>query len=272
MNKILEFFVYSNLYLSLGAASVAYVSLLLLGDSFMWEPLLISFCSTFFLYNLNRKTDTMEDKINYPERVEFVTQHMSKLSSISLILYTISLGLALSHKILTVIIVITPLVLVVVYSVFRMKKIFLLKDVIVALGWSSIVFLVAVYLNCWTIITYLLALFIFSRVFITTVAFDIKDRIGDKVYGINTFPVKYGIKHTQQLLWSLNFILLAIYLILFEIFSLESIFYLLLLLNFYSSVYTWLLDKNINKIILYDIIVDGEYILLGVIMIMVSLL
>ena len=49
MNKLLEFLVHSNIYLSLGAASVAYVVLFLLRGPLLWEPLLISFCSTFFL-------------------------------------------------------------------------------------------------------------------------------------------------------------------------------------------------------------------------------
>ena len=44
-----------------------------------FEPLVISFLATFFIYNLNKKTDILEDSINYPERRKFVDKYGTTL-------------------------------------------------------------------------------------------------------------------------------------------------------------------------------------------------
>jgi|Deesub1362A_J573_1020465.scaffolds.fasta_scaffold01020_18 hypothetical protein len=71
--SVVQFLAYSNLYLAVGAASVAYVACLVFGDIY-WEPILIAFSGTLFIYNLNRITDFGEDIINYPERLEFFSK------------------------------------------------------------------------------------------------------------------------------------------------------------------------------------------------------
>jgi 4-hydroxybenzoate polyprenyltransferase len=232
--------------------------MVLLQVNFRWEPLIIAFCSTFFLYNLNRKTDIKEDIINYPERIEFFERYGNKIFRIALVLYLLSLLTALLNNILTLGIILLPLIFVVVYSVFRLKRIILIKNVFVGMGWATISLLVISYSNSYnTLALIIVTLFIFLRVLMGSAIFDVKDIKGDKIYKISTIPEKYGIKKLKYFSAIINTIagLIIFYFSFIEILPPQG--FLVFLITFYSYFVILLIDKKDIKFI-SNILVDGD--------------
>ena len=267
----LKFLVYSNIYLAFGASCLTYVVIKLFGYPFDSMPMLILFLTTFFIYNLNRITDLDEDNINCPERVKFVNIY-KYLLPLSIVGYIFALALALHHNFMTFLMSLIPFILGFMYSVFRLKKIFLLKDVIVALGWASIPFVVGAYFGILDLfmntVVWVLVLFVFIRVFITTVVFDIKDIHGDRVHGIKTLPNTIGIERTRYLLYILNTLFGLFLLLVISCNILPSSAYILILIIFYCYLYISLIKHINNDKIVYGLLVDGEYIFMGIIMIL----
>ncbi len=269
LSKFFNFLIFSNIYLAIGAMLTTYMVIKLLGFSFNFTPILILFLTTFFIYNLNRQTDLNEDRINHPKRVEFIDRY-KYLFPLSIIGYLFALILALQHNFMTFLMSLIPFILGFIYSVFRMKKIFLMKNIIVALGWASITLVVGAYFEISDLfintVIWIIFLFIFLRILIVVIIFDIRDVVGDKIHNIQTFPVKYGIKKTKDIIIILNFLSLSVLLIGFILnllpigVSLIGIFTL-----FMGFLYIYLLNKKFDIKLLCEVIVDGEYILLGII-------
>ena len=75
---------YSNILLAIGAALAAFTACVILnlfGPNFSFIPLVIILFITFSIYNFNRKTDLKEDKVNHPDRVNFIKKHEKILES-----------------------------------------------------------------------------------------------------------------------------------------------------------------------------------------------
>ncbi|MCX6818632.1 MAG: UbiA family prenyltransferase [Candidatus Aenigmarchaeota archaeon] len=262
MKKVLEFLVHSNIYLALCMSSVAFMCMTLYQVNFRWEPIFILFIGTFFMYNLNRKTDIKEDKINYHERFKFLEKYGNIIFITGGILFLFTLGLALMNGLYTFLITIFLVILTSSYSIFKMKKIFFLKYILVSVVWGTAAFLVGSYFFTINLSVLLVFIFIFLRVLITTIFFDIRDIKGDKLYGISTIPNKYGVNNTKHILYIINtvcglFLLSIIYLNL-----LSHLIYLLSLIVFYCYFYISLIGK-VNVKVLGEV-ADGEYIILGI--------
>ncbi len=108
----------------------------------------------------------------------------------------------------------------------------------------------------------LILLFVFTRVLLNTIYFDIKDVASDKKMGLKTVPVIYGHKRTINILHLLNVISSLI--IFFGVFSNELPVYSLplSLLFLYSFYYLKKSKKEDGKIkTLSYLVADGEYLL-----------
>jgi len=261
MKKTIKFLIHSNIYLSIGALSTTYMCFVILNKNIRWEPLLISSIGTFFLYNLNRLTDKKEDEVNYPERLEFIKKHGSLFFKVGTILYALSLSLSLLNGLLTFSLTLIPFILVIFYSVFRLKKFLFFKNLIVAVGWGTISYLVGAYTNIFNFQIFLLFLFIFTRGFIQSVMFDLKDVAGDGIYKIKTIPIEYSIQSTKNFLLAINtlFVIFCILLISYNLMT--PAIYFLSFIAFYS--YLYILAIGYVKIKILCEISDGEDILLG---------
>jgi len=267
IEKFLYFLVYSNLYLALGGMSCAYLTMTILQVSIKLEPLLITFFMTWFLYSLNRLSDMKEDKINNPERVKFFHKYGKYF------LYTSGAGyfiLAFSSIIFFNIYIfihaIIPMIIALGYSFFRLKKYLLLKDIIVAVVWGNLALLTSAYYGFqYSTIAILIFTFIFLRVMVTTIMFDIKDIKGDKVTGVNTLPVRYGKRSTQISLYIINFSSIVFTLTIFRVFLQSYFVYFLLIPIIYSFFYVKNIDKYGSKNFFYGLVVDGELLVFAII-------
>jgi 4-hydroxybenzoate polyprenyltransferase len=277
MKRSPGFLIHSNIYLAFGAPAIAYICMVLLQAPFRWEPLAISFCATLFLYNLNRHTDMEEDSVNYPERVKFVKKNGRTVFYLSAVLYILSLWLAFANSTLTLAIALVPLALVFSYSVIRLKKLLIFKNVIVALGWALVTFLVLSYTSLPVTPEVYLApaalsvfAFIFMRVLIDTIVFDILDVEGDRKGRIKTIANTFGVKKVKLLCHTLNVLSLLAFLLLWDAFlPIDSLTSNMVIV--WSFLYIFLITradvKNIS-----DFVVDGEIVLLGLVVFALQLL
>lgn len=264
LNDILFFLAHSNLYLGLGAASIILFLARVFSVQFKWQPASIAFSETFFLYSLNRLTDIKEDVVNYPERVAFFRKYGGRIMYAGASAYLFSLVIAYLNGILALVFTLAPFIVVFLYSVLRFKRFFIAKDIFVALGWTTIVLLFWTYYGISFLAILPAAAFFFLRVLFTTIMFDIKDVKGDRICGIATLPARNGVRATKLVLYSINLLCLGIIYFIVEAHDLSLALYVFLAPVAYSTAYLALFQKLGKKAGFYDIMVDGEYVLLGV--------
>jgi 4-hydroxybenzoate polyprenyltransferase len=271
MNKVLNFLIHSNIYLGLSASAVAYLCMVLLGMPIFWQPMAIAFCVTFFLYSLNRYTDMEEDRINYPGRVKFIKSSGKPVFYFSAALYAFSLYLALTNSIASFMIALAPFILVFSYSVIRLKKLLVLKNLIVAFGWAMVAFLALSYTHPATYFEPLsmsVFMFFFIRVLIDTVAFDAQDVEGDKVSRVRTIANTFGINKVKTICHALNIFMIVFFMLAWN-FDISSMPITANLIIIWSFLYMFLINRfGVRGIT--DVISEGELILLGIVVFVIQ--
>ena len=217
--KTLKFLTASSLLLALNASMVVAFGFFLYGSIIMPNMLLAAFLVTFAVYGLNKVTDKVEDSINKPELTPKRTNHYLILSIASMIA---GLFIGLLEGIVALIVLAIPLIIGVVYSVKisktipRLKEIIGVKSLVVAVSWGLPGSLLPGALNFNLLKTGVIFLFVFVRVFVGAVLFDVLDKNGDASSGVETIPIRLGINKTKKLLITINSLslLLPVYFIL----------------------------------------------------------
>ena len=160
---------------------------------------MLPFFACVFIYSINRLTDRNEDKINQPNRIRFPHRIRITLVVISLIIYILLLGIVFQNNFLSFTIALLPLVIAILYSHFRLKRFFLVKNISIATAVCVSVLIVPAYYDHWAGDWGILFLFFFFMVLTNTILFDIKDIKGDSVFGIHTLPVRFGVTATKKI-------------------------------------------------------------------------
>lgn len=165
------------------------------------------FFTMFGIYSLNKLTDKDEDSVNLPERANYVVGNERFLLVVSILSSSLTLLLGFLVNIQAVIILLFPLFAGIIYSVEispnipRLKNITGMKNIIVVLSWTvGATFLPAICSNNKDIITLLVFYFIFIKIFVNAVIFDIRDIEGDSKSNIKTIPVAIGRSKTRKML------------------------------------------------------------------------
>jgi 4-hydroxybenzoate polyprenyltransferase len=266
--KITKALIYSKFYLAFGALSVMCACSLILGvvpNIYLSLSVFLLFLS---LYNLNTLSDLNEDVVSKPERTVLVLKHKRPLAWFSGITFVLTLLLMIFTKIELIIFPLVFVAFAFVYSSgakitpFRLKDTLLLKNVIVAFCWAfATVLPPVIYYGIGISQTVLiLFLFVFLRILLGGIFFDLRDVEGDKRAGVRTLPVVFGNDKTVMFLHSLN--VLSAILILVGVLTrhLPEFALSLELIFAYGLLYLYAYDKKPSKIdFLCDIIVDGEY-------------
>ena len=271
LNDIVSFLMASSIFLSISGVLMLYLSFTILEVTL--KPILL--CAMFFViysvYSLNRVTDQEEDAVNMPERSALVQGNEKLLLILAVVSYIVALFLGWLESPFAALILLVPIVLGIAYSkdVFsifgipRLKDILFVKSFVVALSWTAcLTFLPALYLENLTKLWFVLP-FLFIKVFINTLLFDVRDVTGDAMNGVNTVPVAIGVSGTRWLLLTIQS-LLALWTILFL--NLFTDYYPVLIASMiygYLYILYFCTENNRNKILL-DILVDGEWIIMGI--------
>ena len=198
VRSIAAVLVHSNLFISVAATGVALSTTLLAGHPPEFLPLFIVFAATLFVYSLNRLTDIEEDLRNVPRRAAFIRRYGRLFFLAGVLLYVLAVGGAFALGLSGAPFLFLPVVVAALYSLFRVKRILLVKNLIVGLSWGVIPLGVGFYYGA-VFVSEILVPFGFFTVMLTVAAavFDIKDIEGDRAEGIRTVPIVFGPKATR---------------------------------------------------------------------------
>jgi 4-hydroxybenzoate polyprenyltransferase len=249
-----------------------FVSSLLL-NSLNASLLVACFFLTLATYNLNRLTDLDEDLINVPEKANYAKKHQTGILLTVLGSAGAALLFASFCDLFAVGVIITAMGLACLYSVrifgFRLKDVLVVKNVSIA-GTSVIcaAFLpLAVHFSINMAIS-LVAYFVFIKVLINTILFDVRDVEGDRLAGAQTVPIVLGKLRTKGLLLGLNATLVPWV----ALSMLHGLFYKYIAVLAASVAYGfWYILRlcrdgaTTRKSV--DLLVDGEWILIAVVVI-----
>ena len=265
-------------FLMVSLVFTAFTSLMMLYFSFIvlevaLNPILL--CAMFFViysvYSLNKVTDREEDAINMPARSTFVAGNERFLLTLAIASYIVALLLGLIENPFAAGILLVPFLSGIIYStnslsiigIPRLKDIFLVKSLIVAFSLAvCAAFLPALHLHS-SAKLYFIFPFFFSKVFINTVLFDVRDVEGDTLNSVKTIPVVIGIKRTRQSLLLIQS-LLVMWFVLFS--DLFSKYYVILIANMvYGYLYIlYFCNTKHHRDMSWDILLDGEWIIMSI--------
>jgi len=190
--------VHSNLFISAAATSVALSTMLLAGLAPDPPALFIVFAATFFVYSLNRITDIEEDRENVPGRADFTERYGRPLFVGGVALYLLAIVGAVALGLPGAPFLALPAVAAALYSLFQLKQILFVKNLIVGVSWGIIPLGVGVYYGIVATPPILVLSGVFTVMLTVAAAiFDIKDIEGDRAEGIRTAPIVFGPKATR---------------------------------------------------------------------------
>jgi len=261
--------------LAIGTASIAAVSAILLGGGLTFVLLLMAYLFSYGAYMINRGSEIEEDAISNPGRTGYLAGRRRYLPLIAGACFGIGYLLAALTNLIFLIALLIPLFLSLLYSVGskrlvsvlgvrRLKEKLLVKNVSISFGWSLIPLLVGLYYQNFSLPLLLLVPFIFQRLMVNTLLFDIRDLEGDRANGIRTLPIALGKKPAFQVMGAIDLVSAAylVGLLISGSFPLYSL--VLILLPAYSLINRWVASKGwANMNFLCDVVADGEYVLWG---------
>jgi 4-hydroxybenzoate polyprenyltransferase len=264
--RVVLFFVHSNLLISTAATSVALSTILLAELPVEWLPLFIVFAVTLFVYSFNRLTDLAEDEQNVPQRASFIEDYGFALLVLGTVLYFLATVAAIVAGIRGSPAMVVPLGVAVLYSVFGLKRVLLVKNLLVGLSWGLIPLGVGVYYE--VLLTFdILFMFVFitAALTIAAVVFDIKDIEGDSAEGIRTVPVLAGPRRTRQFAAGATALLAAGVAGLLAVGLLDARYAALLVFLAYMIGYTPFATTD-RTALFYGFVIDSEHILLAAVL------
>lgn len=256
----------SNVLISTAATSVALSTMILAELPVDPLPLFIVFSVTLFVYSFNRIADISEDRQNVPERATFIERYGIALLASGTVLYLVATAIAILEGIRGAPAMVVPLVVALLYSIFGLKRILLVKNLLVGLSWGLVVLGVGVYYDVLLTVD-ILFLFGFVTAVLTTAAivFDIKDIEGDRAEGISTIPVRFGPRRTRQIAVASS-ALLGMVVVGSVLGGVLPARYLVLIPFLGYIVGYSLVARTDRTALFYGFVIDGEHIFLAVLL------
>lgn len=276
ISQVLRTIIHSSIYLALGSVALTYFAAVALNVSPDIGAYLISFLMVFAMYNMNRQTDLSEDEISHPERHLFTVQYKKHIGLIAYASAILAFIIGLIRGIEITIVILIPVILALLYShpwipsgivkSKRLKGIPLIKNVVISISWTLITAFVAVFYFNPNISLPLLCVsaIIFTRLFINTIVFDVRDMEGDKSHNILTLPLLIGVHKTKQISLIINTLLIIFTFIVVYKGILPPLVHLVNLTSVQVYYYLYMLDKDVDMVTLCDVFADGEFILMGI--------
>ena len=260
-------FVYGGHLLSLGAVSIVYTSAVLLDIRVTWDCLLVIYLGTQSAYSYNRYREFEKDALSNPERTRYLAKYVKRLPIIIVCMVSGCIGIVLYfEKIPALVFTFVLLSIGFSYSlIFKnvAKRIIGFKDIFVSLGWALLaVFLALYYSYPLNLSLFLVFLLVFLRLLVDTTFFDIKDVESDRKEGLLTPAIVLGRKKLYSLLYIITILAAGVILagFYFEHFPAQSLM-LLLTVPYTYNFLRKSQNNRTNKEFLYNVIVDGEFVL-----------
>lgn len=269
--------VYGGHLLALGTASIAASSAAILGKAPSWDLLLMGYLFSFGAYTVNRWSDFDEDMISHPARTSYLAPRRRVLPAIAIACFGVGYVLSSFRNLFFLLALLLPLALAIAYSisspkmgkvlgVSRLKEGFIVKNVAISFSWSLIPVLVGLYYLQFPLALFALSPFIFMRLMINTVFFDVRDVEADRKYGIKTLPALLGPAKSWMLMDAID-LASGLYVVTLALSGLIPPFAgILAIFTPYSFAYRYYSRRSSRHVdTLRDLAADGEYIMWGLV-------
>lgn len=268
-SAVVDWIVYGNAVIGLAAVGVVFTIAIFLGNFAPLELLAVVFLITMSSYNLNRFMEQAEeDAVNHPRRSAFFSNN-APFFAFNIILIVVAILLAFFYKGANGLLIVSIFPLsVLAYSAkwiphrySRIKEIPVMKNIFPTTIWALAPILCVIWLSA-PVGTALLAsfVFVFLRLLVGVIAFDVRDIRGDRAYRIKTLPVLLGIADTKIFLLLLNTLSGLFLFVSVAEGWLPPAANAVNLITLYGYYYIFSLSEK-APLYLYDLVIDGEYFL-----------
>jgi 4-hydroxy-3-methylbut-2-enyl diphosphate reductase len=222
LQSIGDFMVESTLYLSIGAVSLCYTSLVFQGIRFSVNLLLISFFYVFATHVFNRYKERIKDEFTDPARTRFFQDYGKVLVAAATVASFISLYLSYRLGLIPFFFLLFSYFMGMIYGLRivprrlqpyikykRLKDVPGSRDFLVSLAWTWVIVMIPFlsHEDYYPYLTFVMMLFVLLSVFIRSVIFDIVSIEGDRIVGRETIPILLGQIKTQRILIILSILL-----------------------------------------------------------------
>jgi 4-hydroxybenzoate polyprenyltransferase len=267
--------IHSSIYLAIGGIGLGIFSSCALPLPFQSGAYAITFSMIFGMYNMNRYSDINEDILSHPKRHSFVIKYRNYIQILSIFAVFFAIILGFTKNLETFVLILIPLSLGFVYSfkLFpkklkfrRLKDIPLVKNLVIAFCWAIVTTgIVTAYAGLsFTFPVFCVATIVFTRLFINTIIFDVRDREVDEKNGTYTLPVFLGVNKTKIVLYIILTILVIFSFIAIEYEILPPLVHLVNLTSIQAYYYIYLSGKEVPIHTVCDVVADGEFIIMGI--------
>jgi 4-hydroxybenzoate polyprenyltransferase len=284
ISRIPFLIVSSSVLVSLTGSMVLLLSFILHGMPLDTPLLVAAFALTFALYNLDRAVKQKEDLVNDPERSKLFMGRRRTWAIIGVGSLAASVSLGARESVGVMLTLLSPLTVYAGYSIGlplmpRIKDIPGVKNLVLVGTWAIIpTVLPNVCASCTLsrngmILSLAIFYFIFTKIMINSILFDVRDLRGDSASGIRTIPVILGVRSVRGLLVLLNATLVLWAAVCWFLGYFPRYLPILVVNVLYGFWYILFFTTNISrKRILVDLLVDGEWIPLGLTVALVYML
>ena len=239
-----DFINYSNFPVALCTASAALGSFYLNNIQANFKCLLFIFCSTAFIYNLDRLKPSKSDQVNLPKRTEWIKCNIVLLKSATAAHFLICLYILIQQaQLYTYISTGILLSLCLLYKT-KLQTLPAIKNLLVASVWTvTVSILPSIWFNSSVNMTFVF--FCFLAALINTIIFDERDSEGDKLNEVKSIPLILSKNACSRLVLSLAVITIFL--------SLSSKIPILALIPLsYLSIYNW--KESQKKYLMADLV------------------
>lgn len=280
LNSAWKEFIYGGHFQSLGAASIIFVSAVLLKVGITWDALAVAYLIFYPLYLYNRFKEIEIDYSTNPQRTKYLKTYITKVPIIlSLVIFVLITCLIYFSSpkalIFGLLLVFFGFLYTVIFKKFT-RKIAFFKNFYVAAFFALLVSFLTVYYSysltrSLITATLIFTVFVYLKAFMIQIFLDVKDIEGDKKEGLLTFPVIFGKEKTLNILKIISILTTAPILLMFSFYwNIFPKLSLILLLTIPFNFYCFNLAKN-QKYSGY-ILASGEFVLWSILIIIGKLL
>lgn len=269
----------TNIFISLGAASLTYSSCVIQQIKPRFIYFLLTFLYIFSMYILNQFTEQMSVGFNYPGKKHFYDRHRVILITAGVLSGIVSLVLSFSLGITVFSLLFIAALMGIIYQVKvlperfekifkyqRLKDIPASKDIFLALGWVVVIVLFPLLGagKALTFETILLLIFVFTMVFVHSLIYGIRDLQGDIMIGKETLPILLGERKSIKFIKTLCIFLIGLFFIFFLKGLIPSYSFSLLIMPVYILIYINVYKNfNFNRDS-FELIIDTPFLLSGI--------
>jgi 4-hydroxybenzoate polyprenyltransferase len=281
--NFIHFLMFSSIFVGMACGSMVYVASFIQGIECNPVCILIMFLVCFSVYNLNRKTDEAEDVINRQDRYSFTKKYEKHLYLAAISGCCLAFGLAFGYGWMTFFVVLLPFIAGILYSIpflppstgyRRLKEIPVVKNLVVSAAWAAPLTFIAITTSHApvTSATAINLIFFLGWAFIASTLPDVRDKEGDEQAGIRTIPVVIGVERTMMLVTGINIFVGIITALLSLIFLTPAVALLIGVSTVYLHLSIRSFSRTKRKDIIFDILNDGQFLIIGFIVYCVAAL